>query len=659
MQLIISVAIAIQTIYVINRIIRFNPTQSVFSFLPLLVMYLSGISFFLSIYKQLTTNNFLLTQYLLLMVLFIALWISSPLHNHTQYNSQSKPQAFLAGKRRNIFFILIFFLITGVIIFSYLLRRHVPTSLFDEIAYRASAPLYWIQHKSIFRFTSVIQHKNVFIYQSGIVYMWPILMHAGENVANVFFWSLYPATIILIFLLSRRFTTKLSIQILPPLLYAIAPIIFKNYSTSLSQELLLAPMLLSATYFLLESLNNKAISQRIFILLGIIFGLLPQIKPTASAYLILGLPLYTIPTGRSKIFLYLSIGMLSSFILTGYIFILVQNTRLYGTPGGTTEFIQDHTASVSMYQLITHLKRIPFTFLKIPCYSSTCTSGIDSFMQLLSSKSGATNILRDEDTIPPTIGIFTYTSNDLDRNFGFGGIALCVILLLSCVDLTRTIIKKTPLSKIQLLQLSFTATFLVQILFTRWQDLRGVPYRHVIALFALGCVFSTRIFQRIKAKLPLVIQYILIGCILLTTAKLFSKSINSIHELINPDTSNTMGIIHPEPPLYLDFLSKITAPSCILLIEPFGIPDYPFFWFNNQPINRVYLSADLSNLSETEAYSYLNKTIKSMQIDYVVAGGFSSIIDKLLLYNPQYTKILIEFESNPIYVIYTNNNKET
>ena len=134
-------------------------------------------------------------------------------------------------------------------------------------------------------------------------------------------------------------------------------------------------------YLLYKRLTQQQTTPSFLMLLGVSFAVLPQLKPTGWFFTLFLFILFL--KQYRKNFLSVLFGFVLSLILSGYPIILYQNYLLYGAPGGTPDFTSIHLASISLHQLLTHLVRIPFLFIKLPCYTPQCL-GLDPILQPLS-----------------------------------------------------------------------------------------------------------------------------------------------------------------------------------------------------------------------------------------------------------------------------------
>lgn len=632
--------LALCTILTWFYVLRIRLVHAYFFFFPVLIIYLSSISFFLSPTASLTSQNFLMIQVLLLLpALFVLL-----------FRIRSNKTNILHQKKFTFSFLSTIFLISILLllILSGWLRTLTPTLSFDDVAYRASAPMHWIQNQSIFRIPTGTEHKNIFLYGTGILYMWPHLFDAGEVVANMLYWTAFPILILSMYLLMGTFTSHKTYKLGALLLFISAPIIYRNFTSILIQETWMGVMLLSCLYLLIDTLRNKTITIRTCLILGCTFGVLPLIKPTGWFYIILLLFFLQKPF-RTHI-LPIILGFIISIFISGYPYILYQNYQLYGSPSGSAAFSRIHVASLSPIQFVTHTIRLPFSLIKFPCYTPNCLASFDTKIQTIASYVGATTTL-DKEGAESWIGTFQYLSSDPDRNFGFGGIIWFILIMLSLVDAYRILCKKQTVPLTHQVLLVFSGIILLQLYVMRWEDASGVPYKHLIGAFAIACVFSYRLFQFIWKKQYRVIQWTLFFLLVRSIFPLILTTLTSIRSWSIHDDYEAIQKMRLGPNIYASFLSTLQSPSTFLVVEP-SAPDYPLFWFRGNRKNRVYLLSRLPESTEEDNLKKIQQLLFKQDIHYVIISGDTELSDMIMKTNPLYTKTSMEFESTPINIIH-------
>ena len=642
-----SIVLALGTLLTWFYILRIRLIHAYFLLFPILIIYLCGISFFLSLTASLTSSHFLIIQLLLLIPTLLTAFLHIRSHKFKLthiLSTISYPKHIQCSFPSIILLITILFFL----VLSGWLRALTPTLSFDDVAYRASAPMHWIQNQSIFRFPTMVEHKNVFLFGTGILYMWPHLFDAGERVANLLYWTAFPLLLCGMYLLMGKFTHHITFKLGILLLLISAPIIYKNFNSVLIQETWMGVLLVSCFYILIDTLQNKTTVVRTYIFLGFTFGVLPLIKPTGWFYTILLLFFLQKPF-RRHIFPIIS-GFIISIFISGYPSILYQNYQLYGSLSGSPEFTNIHLSSLTPIQFMTHSIRIPFTLIKFPCYTPNCLTSFDIKVQALASYLGATTTL-DKEREESWIGTFQYISADPDSNFGFGGIIWFLLLILSLVDTYRMLSKKQTLPLTHQVFLVFSGIILLQLYVARWENASGVPYKHLIGAFAITCVFSYRLFECIWKKKYHVIQSALYILLFISVLPLISTTITSIYAWSMDDNQEAIRTMRTGPNIYASFLSTLPSPTTFLVAEP-SAPDYPLFWFQSHQKNIVHLLSRLPESSEEDNLYKIQQLLSQLDIHYVIISGDTQLTNEILNTNPLYAKTSTEFESTPIDIIH-------
>jgi len=478
--------------------------------------------------------------------------------------------------------------------------------------------------------------------------MWPHLFDAGEQVANLLYWTAFPLLLCGMYLLMGKFTRHKTFKLGILLLFISAPIMYRNFTSVLIQETWMGVLLLSCVYILIDTLRNKKTTTKEYILLGCIFGVLPLIKPTGWLYLIL--LVFFLQKPFKKNILSIIIGFILSVCISGYPYILYQNYQLYGSPSGSAAFSRIHVASLSPVQLITHTLRLPFALIKFPCYTPNCLASSDTKVQTLASYIGATTILEKE-TTESWIGTFQYLSSDPDRNFGFGGIVWFILIMLSLVDAYRILFKKQTVPLTHQVLLVFSGIILLQLYVVRWEDASGVPYKHLVGAFAIACVFSYRLFDFIRKKKYHLILLSLYILLFMSILPLISTTIASIDASSIGDDQEAIRTMRTRPNIYAYFLSTLPSPTTFLVAEP-SAPEYPLFWFQGHQKNIVHLLSRLPESSEEDNLNKIQQLLSQQDIHYVIISGDTQLTNAILNTNPLYTKTSMEFESIPIDIIH-------
>ncbi len=419
---------------------------------------------------------------------------------------------------------------------------------FDDHMYRGSTPLHWLQNKSILPFETINERKSVFIFTSGVVFMWPLLFGAHEIVALTFFWLSFPATILLLYysFFKNKIGQKLSYFFILSLICS--PLIFYYFTNSLMQELWLAPVLLSYVVCLQKLLIQKKITKNLIIICAISLAILVSIKINTIIYALLILPL--IFKKGFKIFPFL-FNFAKIFLITvmlgGYLFVAVKNLYSLGSPMGSPYFVKTHGVVLSAQQIYTHLVRIPFVFFDPPLFGVESAQGFSSAVNSLAIEVGATKILEGED-VEVWISKFEYRNNWPNTRFGLLGILVFCLSIYVIYKQTNTLLSV------------FFVLIVAQLIFIRWAEGSGLPYRQLISVFPsllllLGISLKKSKLEKILTTNVslIVITVAMVGTVLIGSQRLI---------LMKRDFTNYKSI----------------KSENILIIEEQDTPDYSYFF---------------------------------------------------------------------------------
>lgn len=638
----ISVSLAITTIFLLLRLFKIDTQTKFFSFFPLLFLYIESISFVLSIGNQLVGFWMLFLQGILCFGICLYSFHHLPIQTRkAHYTVLDKPTLLLIAGIGCCFCFLIL---------SAILRFYTPTQSFDDVSYRAAAPMHWLQAKNVYRTASLSEHGNVFLYGTGIYYLWPFLFTSHETVATLFYWLAFPILCLQIYFFTKHLIKRQSAILCALLLFITAPILYRHVSLILIQELWLSVVLVSCIYLLYTALTKHQKNPLVFVLIGSSFGLLPQLKPTGWFYTLF-LLLFLLKQYRKQ---YLSVifGFFLSLTLSGYFIILYQNYLLYGSFGGTHDFTSLHLASFSFHQLVVHLLRIPFLFIKIPCYTTAC-HGLDTVFQPLSTFVGATKLLPYE-LSEGWIGTFQYLSSDPDRNFGFGGIIWFFLLCISLWFFYALVKQKTTDTQIvkkQIIML-FSGIIFLMLFVIRWEDASGVPYKHLISPFALACIFGMSV---IKWKHDL--SYYLLSVVMLCCSfPLIQQTMYTIQLWKTGQIHEVEQELRLTPSPYAAFLETLSTPTTFLILEHTGIPHYSLYFLNKEKVNSLSFFIPPTPLHVDQYAQSITHMMDENAITYVITPDDKVLIASLSRL-PVFTYITaISFEDAKTHIFRYNKN---
>ena len=512
------------------------------------------------------------------------------------------------------------------------IRYYTPISDFDDKMYRASTPLYWTQNKSIFRFPTANERKNVFLMGTGFINLWPSLFQLSEQNTRVFYWLGYPLLVIYLLAFAYVFSKNVTLSATIGLLFTSTPIVSSYFTHTMIQESWGAIVLLCYGYFLFASVrvHEPSMLQKLLFSLGLTAGLLPFMKLSFAYFLIPIIASLFIYHRHVRRIVMITVGLLISIILSGYLFLSVQNFGLYGSPFGTIEFQRTHRSELSLSQIRTNSSRFIALLFEFPWFSSYITKRYTETTLPIATFLGANTPLSMENE-DDWIGQYAYSLASPNQNFSLGGILWLAIIFLTIVHIVLGY-KTHSLSKERVVTFFFILAVFVFVVDSRWAEGSNIPCRHLISAYALfiGCsVFYANqllfLYRRGVGILFLVLLFF-------SSSQLFLSNMNILDSWWNQDliTTNSHRFVNMWP--YPDSLLINATPTTYLLVESQDSNDYPLFWYDGYQHNTVHLiSGDEDQPLEKLALTIKQRALKtgsSHIILYDQSNELAQILEK-------------------------------
>ena len=453
---------------------------------------------------------------------------------------------------------------------------------------------------------------------TGLIYMWPHLFNAGEQTANFFYWLAYPLTTLAIYLLTGILTKNRNVRALSLLLFTSAPIIVQYFTITIVQESWLGLILLCSLYFLLADTCLPRIHKHISFAIGLAYGALLFIKPTAFIYLLTTPILLALHNDKITRLKWVGIGFLTFLVFSGYFLILRQNNTLYTNPFGTPEFQRVHLANSSIEQASTHLARLSFAFMEFPVFFPQITKACEAGLALLADWLGATRPLHDE-AQQEWLGLYRYQLSTPNIHFSIGGLLWFTIFFINIFYVIKHLRTIAPHKKDYLIFSILLVTAIVQVLQVRWSEKGGTPYRHLLSTFAAVTVFFPLYLPKIYKYLGKHISFIFICILLLSTSQQIVLNLNKLFDLWNkPQNEYQLHWTQMLTSPYTGLMKNGYASGSFLLIEETNTLDYPLFGSNMLHRNAVYLFHNKDNLDATGFQQQIDQEVRDKNIDYVI-----------------------------------------
>ena len=609
----VSLLIGLLTVFYFSRRLTHSFKSIFFIYIPILFIYLGGVSMILSLFKSLTPSFFVMLQ-LSIIILIMLVDGNFFVNNILKKNRNSTQNVFLNISKIKVLNIDYFeYLLISVVFLtifsSFLIRFFTPTSDFDDKMYRSSAPLIWINNQSMFRDNFHNQNMNIFAMGSGLIYLWPNLFQLGDQAATVLYWISFPLVTAYIYVFSGEFTKSKKIKLICVLLYISTPATMHYFTNTLVQEGWLTLILLSYGYFIMVNLKNEKNTE--FILLGIILGVLLFLKINTLVFVVC-LSVFLFKREFFRKYMLILLGFFISVTLSGYLLLFTQNVIIYQNPFGTKDFIDYHRSFISPRQILIYTFRIPFALFEPPVFSYELGKKINNLVNTVAERIGVTYILPDEEKYSQ--GMSKYSLDIPNRKFSLIGLAWFFIIFFSLIKIAKNRHSNTIVINFIFLLFSFGAY--IQVITLKWMEGSFIPYRHLIStlgvITGLFAVYLERNFKSISK----VIQTILIMLLLFSSTERILINKDMLDQIFMEenltDKNRDKKFLFPFE-IFLMFLDK---PTSILLIGEEETPMSPLFWYKGKNVNRVFMPRHryFSEISGTD----IDNQVKSEKIEYLI-----------------------------------------
>lgn len=600
-----SVVLALCSVVIFFLKMRLRVGQWFFWVIPVMFVYYSTICHLLSLIYSVTRIGVFLLQIVTLSVL---LFIPD---KNVEQAYPLRPYAYAQQKsiyRRIINQLLIAICVVLVGVVGYF-RYVIPNYHFDEMSYRASAPLHWIENKSMNRFPTENERKNVFIMGSGMVYMLPLVFGGSEVTGRIIYFAAYPLLLIVTYLFLSYVTEDITVRLLSVVIIASTPLFMILSASTLVQETWLAVVGVCYLYFLYSDLasNNKNVA--LSCMAGVSLAVLIFIKISAWVYITpLLLYVFLIRKVKNKLWVVLC-SFTVTLLATGFFTYLYQNILLYGHPFGSLSFRSIHLADISFIQLLTHAVRFPFLFIEPPLFSLDVSVMVGQIGNSVATFFGATRLLPMEEQ--NWTGNYYYSLPVPNQHFGLAG-CLILIGIIYClvIILRRKIPSRQQNILVNIFLLLVTGSF-IQVLVTRWAQIADIPYRHLLSFvltssFAVSIVLS--VLRKRRYLYGIVIAYIVLSSV---------WEIVQFYLTVSPRHVYMTGVSNNDSLFYLTsytgYIAQLDKPKSFLVVDHSVLLDLPLFWYKGQYRNSIHLIQQQSDSVD----QYVQRiAVEFMKTDY-------------------------------------------
>jgi len=565
-----------------------SATDALFVFIPMMFLYMGLVFSVLSCFSALQNVNLLVFQWILFIISIFffggkSLTSAALLKNKLQKSLQTI-------KSRDSLDVVLLFSLVVMIVLSFIVRLHTPINDFDDKMYRGSAPLYWLQNKSVFRYQTHNPRQNLLAMGTGELFLWPQIFSIEEKITSIFYWTGYPLILLSLLFFTRKFHASFSTRIFTALLFAVTPIIHLYFSQTLVQESWLTLAIISYAYFMIRLTQHDSQNHLYVVFMGLCLAVAIFIKPTGFAFIIPGVLYISILPRKKRNILGFIFGLTVGLVLTGYVHFMIQNIVLYKHPFGPPDFRIVHQPDKSLQQIATYIKRMPFIFIDPPVFSKQVANSIETAIGDIAINIGVTYPLSVEERRGNWVGQYNYRLQWPNNRFGLGG----VLWLSSIIIAIGMLFKKNTkpsISRFRKIFLLFMASFMIIIFEIRWAEHSSIPYRHLLSVYGLFCAFFPIFIDAWKKTLGRTLAGIGIMWVLFVVAA-YVLFYGQQHDRNNSRPQELVNqTMHDRLSPYFAFLSNLETPTSFLLVGPQDAQDYPLFLFDGKVRNAVYIAS--------------------------------------------------------------------
>ena len=465
-----------------------------------------------------------------------------------------------------------------LILVSFAERFALPLREFDDRMYHGSRAAYWLQHRSVFGYTTHNERQVSFPFGGELWFFWPLLFTRSDMAGQLGFGLALPLAAMGVYWSLREAGASRNGAALGVVTFCFAPMVL-YHARGLRTELWAALYATGCAFWAIRALRDEG--QRIapLVLAGLCFALAVNVKATALPMAVGLIVLAPVVPRRPWAIGAVAGGILVGFVLSGFVATAVFNWRTFGHPLGSQHFRAVHQADLSAAQLRTHAARGALALVDPPIapdrLSRALESGGASFLRLLRA---AAPLPREEQSWP---GPYLFHVEPFAGNYSLAGppwvVLLGVALMLVVRDVARTW-SRVVLSSTSLLALLAAPMLLAPVFMLRWTE--GVP-RFWVPAYALGLLVFVPMLDRWAATRRWLALACAAALALMVVPAAFvhaSRSWGNLQAKLSP-----VGLEEP----FFEPLAHIEDSSTILLAGVGDVRDYPLFAPGRGFTNRV------------------------------------------------------------------------
>lgn len=528
-----------------------------------LASQLGGLSFLLSAFGALTPAPFLGLQALLAAAVF--------------YSCPHVGWSFRSLKLPSRTSMLLICALAGVLAFSLLQQILVSRIDGDARMYHASRVAYWLQHQSLFPWTTHNDRQVVFGFGSELFFFWPVLFTRADLLGFVMSWIALPLSTVGIYFTTREFKLSRLAGLAAALFFTCTPHVLEQ-AHNMKPEPWVAAFGLGVLFWLLRSVSRPDSAPRCFFLASFFAILAVNAKFYAAPALVLVLIFASVPFQWRRLRAALA-GAVVAFVLSGLAVPVVSNLKHYHHPFGSASFRAHHSAELSLNQIRVHLIRLPVLLFDPPWIPSPgLRDSIQAGGRALLEVSGAATLPHENPASQSRY--FRYQTFTYAVGYSLGGMLwlplLAAALLLALRRRDRGIFYAAILA---------SASLFSVVLLLRWGMFFDVPMRFMLCAYALSVPLGAALLGRVpSARLRIWVAALLLAAVtVIPSCGLVLRALRGFW--IHPDpevTSNREhwrnAIPYLPPGSRILVFARSNAADYDLFLPKLGYPNYVVSW---------------------------------------------------------------------------------
>ena len=468
--------------------------------------------------------------------------------------------------------------VLAIVLVSFAERFALPVREFDDRMYHGSRAAYWLQHRSVFGFTTHNERQVSFPFGGELWFFWPLLFTRSEMAGQLGFGLSLPLMALGAFWTLREAGASRNAAALGVVTLCFAPMVL-YHARGLRTELWAALYATGCAFWAIRALRDA--QQRLvpLVLAGLCFALAVNVKATTLPMALGLVVLALIGPRKPRAFAAVALGVVAGLILSGFVATAAYNWHTFGHPLGSNHFRAVHAADISPSQLRTHAARATLSLVDPPVAPDPLARALESAgASLLKLVYADAPLPREKQSWP---GPYVFHVEPFAGNYSLAGLAWVPLLVVALVLVARDVARSWPrvaLSSTSMLALLAAPMLLAPVFMLRWTE--GVP-RFWVPAYALGVLVFVPMLDQWAAPRKWRRVACAVALALMALPAAFAHASRSWGDL--QAKFSPVGLEEP----FFEPLAHIDDGSTILLAGVSDVRDYPLFAPGRGFANRV------------------------------------------------------------------------